>query len=1116
MQQRIVRSHSRARHAAFLALMFVALPAGKCQSHDALRISTTADAARGSLRAVIDAANRERGTSSLVIEIPAGTYELTRCGADDNNGSGDLDVTTSRPITLLAKGQVLIRQSCAGERVLHAHGNGLLTLSGVTISGGSFAGIDPKVAARGGGVLAAGSVKLERAQIVDNSVTGAAGRSQDALTAVDGGAALGGGLFVGGSFEAVDATIEENRAEGGLGAASGSNRAASGGPAEGGGVYVAGAVSMRGGSLSSNQALGAPGASAGASGASTGGTARGGGLAQQPSTTAPVLLNALMISGNAARGGAQGNGCRGLATGAPEATGGAIATSGELTATNLSVTLNQAIGGKGDFASCSPYGYEGARARGGAIASAASASITASAFSLNRASAWGAVVDSQGGAVWVERDVTLRDVTFLENKLEDTGSGGAVSAGGALSVEGGQFEKNFAAGPGGAISAGAVEARAAHFHDNLARGRGGAIDGASVVADRITALRNRAQAVGGGAIYSAGDATITGSTLNQNRLSADGSFPDRVTEAGGALLALGTARIARTELSDNTSTVAFVPGVEVNTALTNGTAIQALAVEAESVTLARNGTPYGFQSSSTSFAIRATRASFVNATFSNNFGAVSADTLRLVHVTLADNHTPALQSAALTSYASVATSDPSVPICQASTVVESADNWFSDTTCGLRGPGDRQDRTDFFLGGLSDHGGIPTRAPLPSSPIVDLIPAAECLLESDARGTRRPQGRGCDLGAFELVPDTSVGATNVSIRFADAASPVVFWTDASWQLLVENRGPAAVRPIVNIASRGITARAARVVGGDACSVGTSVTCIWSEAIPANGTATITLTGRVDAMDGSVGWDAQVVAPDLLPPLDDDQASVSTPVVPVNDFSVSADTGPITRDSESRWTATGTFSLVSLGPSLAGGSIRFSFSPAPEVEAPLIDRTFTDIVFFPGQMVGQAHFAITVGPTHPAVLGMIDVDPGLNPGPLLHLPLTSADLELRVISNSSASASGFEANFDVNVVNHGPSGSSNVGVKIVGSTDPNWTGTFTWTPSAGHVEAGNAVVPNFTWRIPSLAPGQGATLAGKVFTQYQPTTLSVRVRVPLQIDFNPENNAPPPIVVGPPP
>ncbi|HZF11400.1 MAG TPA: choice-of-anchor Q domain-containing protein [Thermoanaerobaculia bacterium] len=71
-----------------------------------------------------------------------------------------------------------------------------------------------------------------------------------------------------------------------------------------------------------------------------------------------------------------------------------------------------------------------------------------------------------------------------------------------------------------------------------------------------------------------------------------------------------------------------------------------------------------------------------------------------------------------------------------------------DNTCGLTGPSNFPG-VDPLLGPLADHGGpTDTQAPLFGSPVVDHADTAACAAV-DQRGVPRPQGAGCDIGAYE-------------------------------------------------------------------------------------------------------------------------------------------------------------------------------------------------------------------------------------------------------------------------------------------------------------------------------------------------------------------------------
>jgi len=90
-------------------------------------------------------------------------------------------------------------------------------------------------------------------------------------------------------------------------------------------------------------------------------------------------------------------------------------------------------------------------------------------------------------------------------------------------------------------------------------------------------------------------------------------------------------------------------------------------------------------------------------------------------------------------------------------------NIDTDGSCFLSGPDDRP-KVDPKLGPLTDNGG-PTRtlALLPGSPAIDAGDPAGCP-KADARGTTRPRGAGCDIGAFEHVAAAAAAAPVACVR----------------------------------------------------------------------------------------------------------------------------------------------------------------------------------------------------------------------------------------------------------------------------------------------------------------------------------------------------------------
>jgi hypothetical protein len=110
-------------------------------------------------------------------------------------------------------------------------------------------------------------------------------------------------------------------------------------------------------------------------------------------------------------------------------------------------------------------------------------------------------------------------------------------------------------------------------------------------------------------------------------------------------------------------------------------------------------------------------------------------------------------------------------------------NLDSAGTCGFTDPTDLAS-VNPLLGPLQDNGGpTPTHALLPGSPARDAIPPADCTwdddgnpltpevaLTTDQRGARRPQGPGCDVGAFEVTA-CSDGLDDDDDGQIDAADP---------------------------------------------------------------------------------------------------------------------------------------------------------------------------------------------------------------------------------------------------------------------------------------------------------------------------------------------------------
>jgi len=150
------------------------------------------------------------------------------------------------------------------------------------------------------------------------------------------------------------------------------------------------------------------------------------------------------------------------------------------------------------------------------------------------------------------------------------------------------------------------------------------------------------------------------------------------------------------------------------------------------------------------------------------FGDESQDSLTLINSTVAGNNAPEGGGSALWS-------EGNIPPTLANSIVEgdcggqsgiTSDGYNIESpadTCSLNLPTDSVGVStgDLSLAPLADNGGpTETRALLPSSVAIDVIPAAACIdvggapLTTDQRGQPRPEPGGsmCDVGAFEFQP----------------------------------------------------------------------------------------------------------------------------------------------------------------------------------------------------------------------------------------------------------------------------------------------------------------------------------------------------------------------------
>jgi uncharacterized repeat protein (TIGR01451 family) len=114
-------------------------------------------------------------------------------------------------------------------------------------------------------------------------------------------------------------------------------------------------------------------------------------------------------------------------------------------------------------------------------------------------------------------------------------------------------------------------------------------------------------------------------------------------------------------------------------------------------------------------------------------------------------------------------------------------------SCGLDTANHSLPSTDPLLdpAGLQDNGGpTQTIALEPASPAIDAIPSGAngcgTTITTDQRGVSRPQGAGCDIGAFEFAPQAGA---DLSINKSGAPNPVLSGNRLTYAIAVTNNGP---------------------------------------------------------------------------------------------------------------------------------------------------------------------------------------------------------------------------------------------------------------------------------------------------------------------------------------
>jgi hypothetical protein len=762
------------------------------------------------LRAAIQQANTL--PDNVVVQLPPGTYELTLPGdGEDAGAQGDLDVTKTEgtlTIASLSAADTLVTWQGVpgGDRLIDVHARAQVEIVKVTLRGGAVPNGDGG-AIRNAGTLALTDVVVERSQ--------AAGRG--------GGIANSGTLRV--LTDRTGTTVRRNQAEtdgGGIANAAGAvaelrratvrdNTAGR----DGGGVFNEGTLTILEVSL-----IGGVGGNGGNSaGRNGGGIAHAGG-----SLTVIGAIVQGNVAGTGDDGGAGGGvwadpqrhlDLRSLTVEGNRATAGGGIAAGMFVLTDSTLEVNRAetdgggllvlAGGDARVIGGVIAGNVAESGRGGGIANQATLALSRVSIADNSApeGVGGGIFNGSSAALSLDNETVVRG--------NRAASGGGLANPGSGTLANVRVEENTATGNGGGIeNSGRLSLRGAVVSGNSAGQHGGGVYHAgSQQLEIVQGARlsgNRAQLDGGG-LYASGPVTLAGSELQDNSAG----------QRGGGILAEGQLIVKQVKLLENAAGIdgggiylasgarAVVEDTAVRqnqagTGVGGGVAVAAgasLALKYASVT-ENEATLYG-GGLGTLGAVEVTNSTLsFNAARQRGGGlwAGPSSSAELQFVTLASNGASAggalyNDSGAVSLRGVLIAGSPGGGNCGGLAPVSEGGNLEDRNSCLLDGDGDLVNADPDLRPPEPDPSGLTFAHPLGTrSQAIDRIAGTDCP-DDDQWHQERPQGAGCDIGAYEvasapvtptpsLTPTTTPSPPASTVTpTAQAASTATPWPPAS-------------------------------------------------------------------------------------------------------------------------------------------------------------------------------------------------------------------------------------------------------------------------------------------------------------------------------------------------
>ncbi len=349
--------------------------------------------------------------------------------------------------------------------------------------------------------------------------------------------------------------------------------------------------------------------------------------------------------------------------------------------------------------------------------------------------------DDGGGGIYNFGNLTLTNSTLAGNSAPF--GGGVHNNGGSVTLTNTTVVSNAGTtGGGGIYNVGTITLTNSTVAGNTSPFGGGVNNNSGSVTLTNTTVVSNTGANDGGGIFNVGSLTVTNSTVAGNTASFGGGVRNR----GGSVILTNSTVVSNTGAIDGGGIYNFG-----NLTLTNST-------------VAGNTAPFGGGVRNNGGGVTLTNSTIAANTATNQGGGIyNFGTFILTNGTVAGNTAATgggiynvLASSVVTLTNSIIANSLNGHDCSSTgTIVSQGYSLDSDNTCNLTATGDITN-TNPLLGPLQDNGGATlTRGLLVGSPAIDPIPNGSngcgATIASDQRGVIRPQGLGCDMGAFEAV-----------------------------------------------------------------------------------------------------------------------------------------------------------------------------------------------------------------------------------------------------------------------------------------------------------------------------------------------------------------------------